>query len=244
MNIMDAVYRILDSETTGADPATAGVIEVAWMDIDARGSRGLAFNAHYNPGKPIEPEASAAHRIVDEEVAGKPHVSKDMEAISSAMHFVAHNAPYDRTVLGLDNDGRCWIDTYRMAKHLYEDLSNFNLQVLRYSVLPREKILALQELGAHEALADVEVLAALFLHMLPLAAEKWGEDLTVEQLAGNCKAPVLLKRIGFSDHKGKLYQDVDYGMLKWIVQKNAGSPDDVYTAQHWMRELGRRGAFR
>jgi DNA polymerase III epsilon subunit-like protein len=68
----------MDIETTGIDPATDAIIEIASVDMVRDGITN-AMDTLVRPTKPIPPGASAVHHIVDEDVANAP-----LAAVNSA----------------------------------------------------------------------------------------------------------------------------------------------------------------
>ena len=72
---LTAPIVFFDLETTGVDPATARIVEIAWMQIDPDGSvRGQAHRI--NPGISIPAGASAVHGIMDSDVTDMPTFDK------------------------------------------------------------------------------------------------------------------------------------------------------------------------
>lgn len=234
--LQDAVFRVIDTETTGIDPEDR-VIELAWLDIDHTGSVWGRFSSLIDPeGRDIDPGASALHHLVAADLIGAPHLETFREEMRAPV-YVAHNAPFDRGMLRAQDDGAVWLCTHRLAKHLLPEMQSHANQYLRYALklpvpLPKDT-------ASHRAEADVAVTAVLLLYLLPLAAKKWPAITTVAELARTVEAPVLLERIGFTKDKGKLYSELETGLLRWIVEKQAGGEDAIHTAKHWLRQRGR-----
>lgn len=93
---------ILDTETTGLDPRTDAVIELAMLsfEYDARDQvcRVLnRFQSFNDPGRPIPADITRLTGITDEMVAGH---SIDLEAVERlvdpAVIVIAHNSAFDR----------------------------------------------------------------------------------------------------------------------------------------------------
>lgn len=91
-----STWAVIDTETTGPDPATARLVEVAVALF--RGGAMLAPPRSWlvNPGVPIPPEASAVHGISDAMVAGSPPFAMVLPelcaAIADADVMVGYNA--------------------------------------------------------------------------------------------------------------------------------------------------------
>ena len=63
---------VIDIETTGIDPATDAIIEIASVELVRDGGIANPMDTLVRPTRPIPPAASAVHHIVDEDVASAP----------------------------------------------------------------------------------------------------------------------------------------------------------------------------
>jgi DNA polymerase III subunit epsilon len=99
--VMDLPIVAIDTETTGRDPASDRVVEVACVRWE-RGSITLRKSWLVNPGRPIPKEASDVHGILDEHVKDAPTfaeiVPELLEALAGAIPL-AYNAEFDRKQL-------------------------------------------------------------------------------------------------------------------------------------------------
>lgn len=92
----------LDVETTGLDPATEQVIELALVPFEfASDGRIFKVLEEYDglrdPGRPIPPEITRLTGITDAMVAGKKiDEAKVSEIVQPAQLIIAHNAAFDR----------------------------------------------------------------------------------------------------------------------------------------------------
>lgn len=232
MNISDAIFRIVDVESTGMDLEDR-VCEVAWRDVSADGTLQCQFQSLIDPGVPMKPGASAIHQLVDEDVRGKPKLLDVLGHQPAPGAWVAHNAEFDARMLGLQGLAP-FLCTYRMAKHVLPEQESYSNQYLRFAL--KLEVDLPKDTPAHRAAADVAVTAALFRHLLPLARAKWPTIDTVEALIAQVQQPVLLNTIRFSKYAGQPYSSLDKGMLRWIVDKCDDRPDDVFTAQHYLKK--------
>lgn len=115
------------------------------------------------PPIPIDPDATRVHGISDEDVAALPAFAtipeyEMLREILPSCLLIAHNAPFDRAVL--EREGLSVpnvIDTRRVAKAVFPDVPNHQLQTLR-----RHLGINL-EAKAHSAAGDVAVLIGLFI---------------------------------------------------------------------------------
>jgi DNA polymerase III epsilon subunit-like protein len=69
------LIRVIDIETTGIDPATDAIIEIASVDMVRGGGITNAMGTLVRPGKPIPPGASAIHHIIDEDLRARKRSS-------------------------------------------------------------------------------------------------------------------------------------------------------------------------
>jgi DNA polymerase III epsilon subunit-like protein len=97
---------VVDTETTGTDPATDKVIELAIVTFEycaASGTIGRVtgrYDAFEDPGMAIPPESTAIHGITDEMVSGKRFDDAAIGALLAGVGLVvAHNARFDRGFL-------------------------------------------------------------------------------------------------------------------------------------------------
>ena len=93
---------IVDVETTGLDPATDEVLELAMLAFDysidgAFVSAVASFDQLRDPGRPIPPEVTKLTGITDEMVVGKNiDVAAADAFVKPAALVIAHNAAFDR----------------------------------------------------------------------------------------------------------------------------------------------------
>ncbi len=99
---LDVPLAVIDTETTGKDPARGDrIVEVAVVWVD----RGQVTGRHallVDPCMPIPAEASAVHGIHDADVKGKPKwdgIAKQLVSLLAGRLPVAYNASFDRAFL-------------------------------------------------------------------------------------------------------------------------------------------------
>jgi DNA polymerase-3 subunit epsilon len=164
---------VLDTETTGLDPAQGHrIIEIAAVVINDRKITDQYFHCYLNPERAVDAGAFAVHGLSDTFLADKPVFS---EIIQEFLKFVAndeliiHNAPFDlgfiqaefdRLGYGIKFSKRANVtDTLQLARKKHPGQKN-NLDALckRYGVDNRHREL-------HGALLDARILAQVYLAM-------------------------------------------------------------------------------
>lgn len=96
-------FVAFDTETTGTG-AGSRLLEIAgarFVDGEFQGR----FEALIDPGLPIPPESTEVHQITDAMVAGCPKASAvlaDFFSFAEGAVLVAHNAPFDAAMIGLE----------------------------------------------------------------------------------------------------------------------------------------------
>jgi len=173
--LTETLFAAIDTETTGADPETAEIIEIAirLFSINSNPSSEKAWSTLIKPNNKIPPSSSAVHHITDDDVKDSPDIFTGLNITASQvidLPLIAHNAEYDQTVMekaGFSTHHE-WIDTYRLAMRIWAigdknsdgfELTSFSQQELRYWLkLPKTSG------DAHRAAADIEVTAHLFRH--------------------------------------------------------------------------------
>lgn len=155
-----------DTETTGINPATDRIVEIAAYDP----VRGKTFNRLVHPQCPIPPSASAIHTITDEMVADAPPFSviglEFVQFCESDVVLIAHNNDAFDGILLLAEAKRHQVqlppfpmlDSLKWARKYRSDLPRHSLQFLR-------QVYAISENKAHRALDDVMVLYEVFSAM-------------------------------------------------------------------------------
>lgn len=179
-----------DTETTGTNPKSDRVIELAAYDPVT----GKSFEMLINPGMPIPHETISIHQITDSMVQDKPNfgvVAKEFLAFCEGdIALIGHNAdsfdmPFLRNECGRHNLElpKDWllIDSLKWSRRYRKDLPRHSLQFLRqtYGIASNQ---------AHRALNDVMVLYEVFKAMT--------DDLTCEQIASllnNKSAPTAVQ---------------------------------------------------
>lgn len=228
--------RSIDLESTGLPEdkergIRVGIVEIGFTDLDIETLQiGETFSALVNPNMPIPPETMAVHHITDSEVVDAMNYMQACQRLMEGMEpgdiFVAHNIAMEKAFFGGGNHD--WICTYRCAQHVWEDAPSHSNQVLRYwlgvdyEMPDRERAMP-----PHRAGPDTYVTAHILRRLL--------KERSVDELVKLTKQMPLLKTVPFNgEHKGKLFSELDEGMLDWILKKDF-KPEIMETARHWLR---------
>ncbi len=238
--------RVIDLETTGFTPDEHAPCEACFIDLVATSDnlacepagwvfeREGAWGGLCSPGRPIPPQASAIHHIIDADVAGKT-CWRDLVARIGRRQplpraYAAHNAKFERQwITDALTDGAPWICTYKCALRLWPDAPSHSNQALRYWLnlgVPRH--IADQ---AHRAGPDALVTA----HMLRRMLETPG--VTIAQLIAWSAEPALLVHCRFGKYRDRKWAEIDdAGWLEWLLDRDFD--DDVkHTAAHHLTRL-------
>ena len=241
-------FIVLDTETTGADPSKDKPIEIAFVVVEN-------FVIHkpkswfIDPERPIPPEASAVHHLVDEDLVGAKTWEKlwpDLKHELIDQVIVAHNAQFDISMLPelKNNPVVC---TLRLAKHLWPKgyvsekgfpLANHQQQNLRYWLGLK---IDTQGLAAHRAAADILVTAELLLAQIKVYLECGGDD-DLDSFIEFINSPIEVKSLSFGKHANEPLQKVPSNYLEYLMDKDKEKPLDPDLKASIKRELDTRKA--
>ena len=162
---------VIDSETTGLDPAKAHIVEIGAVPLKlGRLDEAAALRRLINPGVPIPVTASAIHGIDDAAVATAPGFAlawpEFIEAIAGAV-LIGHTIGFDLAVLKreCERSRLPWIhprtlDTALLAQVAEPHLGGYTLEHLA-------SWLGISVAGRHSALGDAILTARIFLALIP-----------------------------------------------------------------------------
>ena len=164
---------ILDTETTGLDPALGHrIIEIGGVELLSRRPTGNHFHRYLNPGRDIEDGALQVHGLTADFLRDKPRFDEVVDAFLdyvAGAELIIHNAPFDVAFLNhelallrrppITDSCAAVIDTLRMARDIHPGKKN-SLDALcdRYQVDNSTRTL-------HGALLDAQLLAEVYLAM-------------------------------------------------------------------------------
>ena len=236
MSLSELTYLVVDTETTGLDPAADKVVSVAgvWTRVQEGPFRRESFLV--DPGRPIPPEASAVHHITDRHVAGAPLLAQVLPFFQKDDFdvYVAHNAAFDFGFL--PRAGRPVLCTLRLARKLWPGLPKYSNQYLRYAL--GLEVPEAEGLPAHEALADALVTSRLLLKELACLEESPRPGIgTLQDLLEWVEAPNLLETCPFGNkHRGTPWARVPKDYLAWMKREVKDmDPDLRHTVDHYLQ---------
>jgi DNA polymerase-3 subunit epsilon/ATP-dependent DNA helicase DinG len=156
---MKQIYIALDLETTGFDPVTDQVLEIAAVKF--QGNKILeTFETLVNPGTEIPAMVSHITGISDETIKDAPsfeEVSDNLSRFLADYPIVGHNIDFDLTFLeakGIPILSR-QIDTLKLANILLPELPSLSLDTISRQLKIRHE-------QKHRALSDAKVCVELF----------------------------------------------------------------------------------
>lgn len=161
---------VLDTETTGLDPAEGHrVVEIGAVEIINKVATGRAYHQYINPERDMPEDAFKVHGIGGDFLADQPVFAAIADAFLAFIAdspLVIHNAPFDMRFLNnemallrrprLTNEP---IDTLPIAQRRFPGSPN-NLDALcrRFEIDASARV-------KHGALTDCELLAEVYMHL-------------------------------------------------------------------------------
>lgn len=167
---------VLDTETTGLDPARARLIEAAAVRI-TRGAveRDVLFTSLADPGAPVPPASTAIHHLTEADLRGAPDpvtvIGQLREAVGTRV-VIGHAIGFDLAIMKAECERAgqpVWLparvlDTRLLAQIVMPHLAGFSLeQLASWLGVP---------LGErHRAEGDARTTANIFLALVPRLRE-------------------------------------------------------------------------
>ena len=217
---LDGTFIVFDLETTGLNPASEEITEIAAVRV-VEGEIRDSFQTYVNPHKPIPAEITELTGISDETVADAPDLDKAVPEFlawaGEGQHpLVAHNAGFDmgflRTAcqrLGIEREFTS-IDTLEMSRLMLPHMHKFKLNILA-------KELQVGPFEHHRASEDAAVLGRIYVKLLKRLREEMHAVTTADI------NPVLAAT---TDRKNKLKNLPRYHFI--ILVKNQAGLRNLY----------------
>lgn len=158
---------VIDTETTGLDPAKARIIEFAAVPLrHGRLDQAAALHRLVHPGVPIPQTATQIHHIDDSMVASAPRfaaVWPDLAAAISGSILIGHTLGFDLAVLKRECEraGLPWAPLRTLDTRLLAEVAEPNLG--GYTIDHLASWLGVTGDGRHSALGDAAVTGRIFL---------------------------------------------------------------------------------
>jgi DNA polymerase-3 subunit epsilon len=174
---------VLDTETTGTDPAGGDrIVEIGCVELLNHIPSGKTYHVYLNPEREVAAGAFAVHGLSNEFLADKPvfaKVADELAAFLEGGRLVIHNAAFDVGFLNAEyaRTGHPAIalnevvDTLALARRKHPGAAN-NLDALcsRYGIDNSRRT-------KHGALLDAEILAEVYIELI--GGKQTGFDLSV-----------------------------------------------------------------
>lgn len=233
---MTTRIRVIDTETTGLDPATSAVCEIGWTDIVFWKGKWVATVPQarlVNPEMPIPPDACAVHHITDAMVKDQPALPQVLSRWNildpEIDVFGVQNVSFDSKFIHIEEPQR-WVCAYRCAVRLAPKAPRHSNQFMRYWLsLNVDPLLADPP---HRAGPDSYITAHILARML-------NKPHKLDDLITVTSEPVVLPRFTFGKHAMEPLSSVPSSYLQWIIDKRADMDADVVsTAEYYLHQRG------
>ena len=236
------IIRICDIETSGDAPPEHAVCEIGYCDVGYDIGSGQwevmeGASRLIAPGRPMPPEASAVHHLIDEDLAGAPsweEVAPLMLRGEGIVALAAHSVKFERAWITDElTGGLPWICTYKSAMRLWPEAPGHSNQCLRYWLRPDGLDRAVAS-PAHRAFPDAYVTAHLLRDILNKQLA------TLDELIAWTGQPVLQTICRFGKNYGTPWREIESDYLRWVLERDFDE-DVKFTAKE---ELKRRNQWR
>jgi DNA polymerase-3 subunit epsilon len=163
---------ILDTETTGLDPAAGHrIVEVACLELVNHLPSGRQLQRYLNPDRDMPEEAFAIHGLSAAFLADKPRFSEIVDELVGFIGeapLVIHNAEFDIRFLNaeLGRLGRPPLDTAQAVDTLQLARRKFPGSPASLDALCRRFNIDNSARNLHGALLDAELLAEVYLELI------------------------------------------------------------------------------
>jgi DNA polymerase-3 subunit epsilon len=219
-SIRSQLFRVFDTETTGLNPRTDAIVELAWAIMRGDGTVLSSNTTLINPSRPIPADASRVHGIFDRDVARAPTFEQAIEKYRDlylpTLPAVCHNASFDSVLLRrsprLAKGNPRFLCTLRLAQNLVPGCRSYTLDSLRSSLGLGAHV---EGSVAHRAANDAATASLLLKHLIDryLAAGYADEIDGLFEVA-------TIQRMPFGKHAGKLLSDVPPDYIDWLLNRD------------------------
>ncbi len=178
---------VLDTETTGFDPATGHrVVEIGCIELFNHIATGGEFHTYLNPERDIPAEAEAVHGLSVGFLADKPlfrAVAGDLLSFIGDSPIIAHNAGFDMGFINaeLARAGRPPLSSDRAIDTVQLARRKFPGAQASLDALCRRFQIDISGRAKHGALLDAKLLAKVYLELV--GGREPGLALTASEVA-------------------------------------------------------------
>lgn len=173
LSMRDLSFAVVDFETTGLNPETDRILQLATVIVDGEGRIVDSFDTIVKPESPAEYQHGAEHihGISAEQVSSGMPLRKALEqlwSINTGHVFTAHNAPFDLGFLhaeskrvGIEGVIESHIDTLELSRRTTsaDSTRRHNLFALcEHYGIERDQV--------HDAKSDATATAQLLMHLI------------------------------------------------------------------------------
>ena len=171
-SMRDISFAVVDFETTGVNPETDRIVQLAAIVVNGEGEIVDSFDTVVKPESPAEyvHGAEHIHGISEAEVQGGMPLKEALRklwSISEGNFFTAHNARFDLGFLHAESarvglGGRIYdyVDTLALARKTDE------ARTRRHSLEALCEHYGIERTRSHEAKADATATAELLMHLM------------------------------------------------------------------------------
>lgn len=164
---------VLDTETTGLDPAQGHkIVEIGCVELENHVPTGRTFQEYLNPEREMDQGVIAVHGITNEFVADKPKfrdiADKFLAFVGTDSRLVIHNAAFDMKFLNaeLSACGRPELTFDRVVDTLLMARQQFPGHKVNLDALCKRFNVDASARTVHGALLDSELLADVYLELI------------------------------------------------------------------------------
>jgi len=238
MRLTEEVFICIDCESTGLDPLTDRIIEIAVVTFNFKQILN-SFEALVDPEREIPRESEEIHNISQEMIRGKPKIAEILPQVLDLIGrhiLVGHGIGFDISLIAQEAkranipttiSSRPYLDTLRMAR-LYGQSPTNSLDQLRQHFNIKSE-------GAHRAMTDVIVNIEVFKHL----SKKFKSSSEIIRILQN---PIKMKVMPLGKHKGRAFGEIPLEYLLWASKKNFDQ-DLLFSIRAEIRHRRQGGGF-
>lgn len=164
---------VLDTETTGLDPAAGErIVEIGCVELENHVPTGRKYQCYLNPEKDMTEEVIAVHGLTNDFLSDKPKFSEVVDEflsfIGTDSKLVIHNAAFDMKFLNaeLTACGRPLLQFDRVVDTLLIARQKFPGSRVNLNELCKRFNVDASARTVHGALLDSELLAEVYLELI------------------------------------------------------------------------------